>query len=120
MSAINELNTNARYPNSQIIFLGDMYELGQSSELEHTIILNELMTMDKLKLLILVGDRFKISYQANTQAKESNFIYHLDRRANPPSEVLENTLKNKSLILVKSSRGMKMERYLEFLREIIS
>tara|TARA_Y100000758_G_scaffold124607_1_gene87835 strand:- start:108 stop:713 length:606 start_codon:yes stop_codon:yes gene_type:complete len=119
MSAINELNTNARYPDSQIIFLGDMYELGQSSELEHTIILNELMTMDKLKLLILVGDRFKISYQANTQAKESNFIYHLDRRANPPREVLENTLKNNSVILIKGSRGIKMERYLEFLKEII-
>ena len=119
MSAINELNTNARYPDSQIIFLGDMYELGQSSELEHTIILNELMTMDKLKLLILVGDRFKISYQANTRAKESNFIYHLDRRANPPREVLENTLKNNSVILIKGSRGIKMERYLEFLKEII-
>jgi len=119
MSAITELRTNANYPDSQIIVMGDMYELGKSSELEHTNILNELMALDKLKLLILVGDRFKISYQANTQAKESRFIYHLDRRAHLPKESLENTLQNNSVILVKGSRGMKMERYLELLREIV-
>jgi UDP-N-acetylmuramoyl-tripeptide--D-alanyl-D-alanine ligase len=119
MSAITELRTNANYPDSQIIVMGDMYELGKSSELEHTNILNELMALDKLKLLILVGDRFKISYQANTQAKESRFIYHLDRRDHLPKESLENTLQNNSVILVKGSRGMKMERYLELLREIV-
>jgi len=117
MSAINEFRTNASYPDSQIIIIGDMYELGKSSELEHANILNELMTLDQLKLLILVGDRFKVSYQANKKAIESPFIYHLDRSDNPPKEVIENTLTNNSVILVKGSRGMKMERYVEFLRE---
>ena len=119
LSAINELKTNPNYPDSQIIIIGDMYELGKSSELEHVNILNELMTLDKLKLLILVGDRFKVSYKANTRAIESNFIFHLDRGASLPKEVFENTLMNRSVILVKGSRGMKMERYLDYLRNNI-
>jgi len=119
LSAINELKTNPNYPDSQIIIIGDMYELGKSSDLEHVNILNELMTLDKLKLLILVGDRFKVSYKANTRAIESNFIFHLDRGASLPKEVFENTLMNRSVILVKGSRGMKMERYLDYLRNNI-
>ena len=58
MSAITELRTNKSYPDSQILLIGAMYELGNSSELEHANLLNELMTLDKLKSLILVGDRF--------------------------------------------------------------
>ncbi|MDC0189242.1 UDP-N-acetylmuramoyl-tripeptide--D-alanyl-D-alanine ligase [Gammaproteobacteria bacterium] len=119
LSAINELKTNPNYPDSQIIIIGDMYELGKSSELEHVNILNELMTLDKLKLLILVGDRFKVSYKANTRAIESNYIFHLDRDAALPKEVFKNTLINSSVILVKGSRGMKMERYLDYLRNNI-
>ena len=119
LSAINELKTNPNYPDSQIIIIGDMYELGKSSELEHVNILNELMTLDKLKLLILVGDRFKVSYKANTRAIESNYIFHLDRNAALPKEVFKNTLINSSVILVKGSRGMKMERYLDYLRNNI-
>ena len=119
LSAINELKTNPNYPDSQIIIIGDMYELGKSSELEHVNILNELMTLDKLKLLILVGDRFKVSYKANTRAIESNYIFHLDRNATLPKEVFKNTLINSSVILVKGSRGMKMERYLDYLRNNI-
>ena len=119
LSAINELKTNPNYPDSQIIIIGDMYELGKSSELEHVNILNELMTLDKLKLLILVGDRFKVSYKTNTRAIESNYIFHLDRNATLPKEVFENTLINSSVILVKGSRGMKMERYLDYLRNNI-
>ena len=119
LSAINELKTNPNYPDSQIIIIGDMYELGKSSELEHVNILNELMTLDKLKLLILVGDRFKVSYKANTRAIDSNYIFHLDRNAALPKEVFKNTLINSSVILVKGSRGMKMERYLDYLRNNI-
>jgi len=119
LSAINELKTNPNYPDSQIIIIGDMYELGKSSDLEHVNILNELMTLDKLKLLILVGDRFKAPYKSNTRAIESNFIFHLDRGASLPKEVFENTLMNRSVILVKGSRGMKMERYLDYLRNNI-
>ena len=119
LSAINELKTNPNYPDSQIIIIGDMYELGKSSELEHVNILNELMTLDKLKLLILVGDRFKVSYKTNTRAIESNYIFHLDRNAALPKEVFKNTLINSSVILVKGSRGMKMERYLDYLRNNI-
>ena len=119
LSAINELKTNPSYPDSQIVIIGDMYELGKSSELEHVNILNELMTLDKLKLLILVGDRFKVSYKTNTRAIESNYIFHLDRNATLPKEVFKNTLINSSVILVKGSRGMKMERYLDYLRNNI-
>ena len=119
LSAINELKTNPNYPDSQIIIIGDMYELGKSSELEHVNILNELMTLDKLKLLILVGDRFKVSYKTNTRAIDSNYIFHLDRNAALPKEVFKNTLINSSVILVKGSRGMKMERYLDYLRNNI-
>ena len=119
LSAINELKTNPSYPDSQIVIIGDMYELGKSSELEHVNILNELMTLDKLKLLILVGDRFKAPYKSNTRAIESNFIFHLDRGASLPKELFENTLMNRSVILVKGSRGMKMERYLDYLRNNI-
>ncbi len=119
LSAINELKTNPNYPGSQIIIIGDMYELGKSSELEHVNILNELMTLDKLKLLILVGDRFKVSYKANNRAIESNYIFHLDRDTTLPKEVFKNTLINSSVILVKGSRGMKMERYLDYLRNNI-
>ena len=89
--------------NNKIVILGDMFELGNTSELEHQNIanyVNELL-FDKV---ILVGNNFcKVNFKG---VKFKDF-----------DELKKYIKKNnieRSTILIKGSRGMALERLLEF------
>jgi UDP-N-acetylmuramoyl-tripeptide--D-alanyl-D-alanine ligase len=91
---------------NKIAILGDMLELGEASASEHTKIVNLTKQLGVANLL-LVGSEF-VSVAGNTSAilfaNSNELIEYL--KANP----IEN-----SLVLVKGSRGIKLENALSLL-----
>lgn len=88
---------------TKVVVLGDMLELGAISDKEHLRI-GQLAESIAQKV-ILVGPQYKrLSFKAALQF-EGNC---------PELQELLKTLTN-SLILLKGSRGLKMEQYLEFI-----
>ena len=118
-SALSELVANPNYPDSKVVILGDMYELGDASDEEHNKLLDELIKLDQLKLTILVGERLKKAYLRVKDPHQTNNIVHIERKSEFPYERFKESLENNSVILIKGSRGMKMERFLEIIIENI-
>lgn len=86
---------------NKMLILGDMFELGNSSASEHQRIVDFLSEKVKGAKVILVGKNFSSTTDAN------GFI-----RCNDTQTVinfLKETPSRETLILIKGSRGMKME-----------
>ena len=86
---------------SKVVILGDMFELGKQSAIEHQAIVNLADAMPFSQTLY-VGEHF---YKTSTQNKQ--FRNFEDLKA----YITANPLKQKS-ILIKGSRGMQLERIL--------
>lgn len=88
------------------LILGDMFELGEESLAEHTAIADKIQE-HQFKGVYLVGEYF---YEL-----KDKYPYQFFKTADACKEYLkENPLKNQ-LILLKGSRGMKLEVLLEVL-----
>ncbi|UNZ00295.1 UDP-N-acetylmuramoyl-tripeptide--D-alanyl-D-alanine ligase [Zhouia spongiae] len=89
---------------NKIAILGDMFELGHESATEHQHIA-ELALKKKLQGLYLVGNNF---FSTNSSSKKFKTFEDL-------KEYLMANKPENSSILIKGSRGMALERILEFL-----
>ena len=92
---------------SKIAFLGDMFELGETSTTEHQKIV-DLIEKIKLNEVYLVGANF---YKARSTLKNIRILRSFE---DLEQHLLNNKIKNSS-ILIKGSRGMAMERILGLL-----
>ncbi len=91
--------------NNSYLILGDMFELGKYSAVEHQNIV-DLLKNDKIKNAILVGKEFN-------KIKNHNFITFISTE--DVINFLRNNKINNANILIKGSRGMKLEKLLEVL-----
>lgn len=94
-------NMAATPASGKMLILGDMFELGDSSVSEHQRIVDFLAEKTPEAKVILVGSNFSATSDKN------NFM-----RMNSSEDVknwLENNVPFETLILIKGSRGMKME-----------
>jgi len=98
---LKQLNAEHKY-----LFLGDMFELGNEAEKEHQAIANYVENNFN-NHIVLVGENF---YKTNTKLISEKFKSFEDLK--PFLKTLD--IKN-STILIKGSRGMALERILEFL-----
>jgi len=89
----------------KIIILGDMFELGESAVIEHQKIA-ELATSSGFKEVYLIGKAF-----STTSAKNAFIFESFENFKNTTNFI---KFKNSS-ILIKGSRGMALERILDFL-----
>lgn len=97
-------NFNKSFDGYKVIALGEMLELGDESEQEHERI-GQLIKENKPQQLILVGKNFKkvaVSFNAN-----------YFETSDAATEWLKANLPSNFTILIKGSRGSKMEKLLE-------
>lgn len=92
---------------NKIMILGDMFELGQESAVEHKSIVTSLLNQEKV-VCHFVGATFF----ANKISKD-NFSFYENFESF--SAYLKETKIDNSTILIKGSRGMALERTLDFL-----
>lgn len=86
---------------SKVVILGDMFELGNDSALEHQAMVNLADAM-AFSQTLYVGEHF---YKTTTKNKKFENFEALE------AYLIENTLAQQS-ILIKGSRGMQLERIL--------
>ena len=87
---------------NKVIFLGDMFELGKSSDEEHQAIVNLTETFG-FENCFFIGEHF---YKTNTTKIKFKSFEELN------DYITKEPLINKS-ILIKGSRGMRLERILD-------
>lgn len=92
---------------NKIMILGDMFELGQESAVEHKSIVTSLLNQNKVACHF-VGAAFF----ANKISKD-NFSFYENFESF--SAYLKETKIDNSTILIKGSRGMALERTLDFI-----
>ena len=118
-STINDLATNASYPKNKVLIIGDMLELGQYSEDEHAKILQQAISLPNLKAIFVKGEQFKnLISTAKKKDKSSQFekIHILHKNEDFPLSLLSDLLDQESVILIKGSRMMNMEEYVDLLK----
>lgn len=92
---------------NKIMVLGDMFELGEESSKEHEVIVNSLLNAKEV-VCHFVGKEFYAH-----QIDKNNF--HFYETFESFSDCLKNSKMENSSILIKGSRGMALERTLDFL-----
>ena len=104
------LNFQNSFTGKKMIFLGDMLELGEESPVEHSRIL-ELAYKTGCEKIILVGPRFTTAAQSS---QEPNVVC-LENSTQAAEWINANRQVN-CTVLIKGSRGSKMEKVLEGLK----
>ncbi|MFC0604765.1 UDP-N-acetylmuramoyl-tripeptide--D-alanyl-D-alanine ligase [Winogradskyella pulchriflava] len=99
---LKQLNSVNKY-----LFLGDMFELGPEAEMEHQEIVN-FIASNFDKNVYLIGKNF---YKTNTNSSILKFSTFEDLKPELKNLELEN-----ATLLIKGSRGMALERILDFIQ----
>ena len=105
-SIIGALDNLATFPDkNKVIILGDMFEMGEESFKEHQAILEKAQSVYVSKRIFVGPEFFKV--------KNSNDIYY--KSTEDAVLGLKNTPILESIILLKGSRGMRLEKLVELL-----
>lgn len=100
----------------RILVLGDVLELGDYSEEGHRKV-GAYLSKGDFECLITIGqDSHWIGLEAIKQGFPKKRVHHVETNQKA-SKLLENSMKPGDLILIKGSRGMKMEEIIEFIKK---
>jgi len=100
-------NINQLKADKKIVILGDMYELGEETELEHLNMITKALS-NAFDRVIFIGDYF---YKQKQEFKNGVFFESTQQAA----DYLKEKNLSDSLVLVKGSRGMKLESLIDYL-----
>ncbi|PWA06752.1 UDP-N-acetylmuramoyl-tripeptide--D-alanyl-D-alanine ligase [Flavobacterium laiguense] len=92
---------------NKIVFLGDMFELGKESLIEHKNVVDLLVNQNDI-ICYFIGKDF---YQNKV---DNNRFYFFETFENFSNSIKEKMFEN-NMILIKGSRGMALERTLDFI-----
>lgn len=92
----------------KILILGDMFELGTESDIEHQNIISQASILQDVEVYF-VGKHF----YANKKAKSGTYFF--ESYTDFENHIKSKTNFNNALILIKGSRGMALERILDFI-----
>jgi UDP-N-acetylmuramoyl-tripeptide--D-alanyl-D-alanine ligase len=107
MCAALENLSNAKTQGKKIAVLGDMRELGDSAPTEHIEMLKQASVVSDF--VYITGNEF---YKAFCSLNSFENILFFDSKTEL-ADKLKNMIKANDIILVKGSRGMKMEEVIE-------
>ena len=93
----------------KVVMLGDMLELGSDSVQEHVNIVKKVVAMD-LAQIYLVGAEFEAAL-AETGVSDER-IQHFSTSDRLVEQLTEKSIEN-SVVLIKGSRGIRMEKVVE-------
>jgi len=99
-------NISSLSAENKTVILGDMFELGEESALQHEIIANQAID-SSLQEIILIGKYFFV-------LKDKLDAIFFETPAEAATYLQEKPIKN-NLVLLKGSRGMKLENLLQYL-----
>ncbi|NPA54416.1 MAG: UDP-N-acetylmuramoyl-tripeptide--D-alanyl-D-alanine ligase [Aquificae bacterium] len=107
LSVENALKTLSELEGLKIAVLGDMLELGKYSKQLHEKI-GEIIEKEKIDYAFFLGKNMKYAFQ---KTKKGFYFEEKDKLI----KKLESFIKDKNaIVLVKGSRGMKMEEIIEY------
>lgn len=92
---------------SKMMILGDMFELGDESAQEHKSII-QLVGQNHQVTAVFVGEHF---YE--NKIEQSNLVFF--KTFDDFSNYIHNHIPDQSILLIKGSRGMSLERTLDFI-----
>ena len=105
---------NSQLPTQKVAIIGDMFELGKDTEFEHKKII-ELLETQKFEMIFLIGYEFTKAFEKlnlnNYQLSTIN--YQLFKDSESASEYVKNNPITSKTILIKGSRGIRLEKILE-------
>lgn len=93
--------------NPKILFLGDMFEMGAAAEIEHQNIVDYLQENNIGRVFLVGSNFFKTKVHSPQIQKFENF--------GELQKELETKVPKNATILIKASRGMALERILEYI-----
>lgn len=93
--------------NNKVLILGDMFELGDESKIEHQTLVSSLKGQNDV-VCYFVGSAFY-----DSKIDKENFFFF--ENFNEFSNYLKTIRFEKNTLLIKGSRGMALERTLDFL-----
>ncbi|WP_088006161.1 UDP-N-acetylmuramoyl-tripeptide--D-alanyl-D-alanine ligase [Indiicoccus explosivorum] len=115
MKAALQFLEDARMKPEKWAVLGDMLELGEDERTYHEAVAEQLPK--NLTGLLLYGPRMKWLYERLDGSFDGQLIWS-GEDIQPITETLRKSLNEDALVLVKGSRGMKLERVIEpFVKE---
>ena len=104
----------------RIVVMGDMRELGASSADEHRGVGQEIAAKRTIDLVLFFGDEMHLAHQAveaeGAGRKRPTVSLHFEKKEDL-IRTLTETLRPEDIVLVKGSRGMKMEEVVRALVE---
>ena len=103
------------------VVLGDMRELGEESQHEHSVILDYLFTSGiKLEMIVLVGEEFCKAFRAKGMALAAQNAMNVRCYEDVQALIADTTTLSNlgGTILVKGSRGVQLEKAAEAIRTI--
>ena len=104
-----------RYKNRKVAILGDMFEMGKHSEYGHRLVGKS--TINNTDILITIGQDSKfICKEAKALGFDKNNIHHFNTKEEAIEEI-DKLVKEDDVVLVKASRGMKLEKIVEYLNK---
>lgn len=109
------LNILGRYENRRVAILGDMFEMGEFAEFGHRQV--GKAALGNIDIMIAIGkdSEFIVKELKENNMNENN-IYHFETKEEA-IENLDNIIKDDDVILVKASRGMNLEKVVEYLNK---
>lgn len=114
-SCIETVYSMRGYKN-KILILSDMLELGENERKLHFAV-GEKIDRNKIDYVICIGDLAKEIYNGANGNFNVNNLFHFDTNEEVVKKVKE-ILSQDTLIMVKGSRGMKLEKIIDMLKEI--
>ena len=109
------LNILGRYENRRVAILGDMFEMGEFAEFGHRQV--GKAALGNIDIMIAIGkDSEFIVKELKENNMDENNLYHFETKEEA-IESLDNIIKDDDVILVKASRGMNLEKVVEYLNK---